>query len=852
MTDSTNRASTQEAIQILSADWGQSSTRHLGTLNASYKGVQLALPLVLVDVQAKVCDRVSSVSVRQVFANPYSEFLEAVYIFPLSPGAAVHSVNMKIDQRRVKAQMKERGQARADYAAGVQAGHQAALMEQERDDVFTITVGNVPPGKEVEIEIVYNERLSYFDSGRTEIRLPLVVAPRYIPGHDLGRESTGLGVALDTNRVPDASRISPPRLAPGVDPDIKLSLSVEIVDLSETAEISDLSCSQHATKLKLAAGGIKVSLARQDEALNRDFVLQWRISGEHMRSSLLTYKDEDGQNYGMLSLFPPAPKGFVGVGRDVVFVLDRSGSMEGIKMTSAVRACSILLNSLGPRDRFNVVAFSYVNEWMLSSDGAADPFLFADETGLFKGEEFLRKINAVGGTELGAALEESLNVLSRRRNRDRLPLLVVLTDGEVGQESEVLKVVQRTIGDTRLFAVGIDTAANEGVLRRLANLGGGTSACVQPGTSLEEALSAIAREIGEPLITRVEVLDNEAKVERSSLAPSTIPDLFAGRASMAFFKLDGKGKVQVTGTSADGSRYEQKLKAVAVDMPAIAQLWAKARISDLEDSYRIAGSDRERIKQEIISLALRHSVLTRFTAFVAVDESQVVNAKGHQMTVVQPVSMPQDWSEDSWSMPQSGCFKWASAEVAESEFSGAYDAGTKNDSWGAPQSPPPAPSSREQSPLASPGRMRAKRTEFFDQVAQEPTRFLQRKSGDNVQLKSIRVHLEAFLAAFEQAFQQVKSGHYPAQALLEGVRRTLVQALAPSSIGMELPHLQRFLRSTALELIASLGSGQSVSELSPFWTKHWQSFELAKKEAKGVFDQAAGTSAEKPFWGESI
>src|SRR2546429_3476922 len=591
------------------------ATRLLGSLSA--KGQPL--PLQRVDLRARVIDRVAEVTVEQKFGNPFSDPIEAVYVFPLAGGSAVSRFEMQIGQRVVRGRIEERAQARREYAEALDQGKRAALLEQERDDVFTVQVGNVMPGDEVNVRLTYSERLPFFEDGRTELRLPLVVAPRYVAGEELPRAQAGHGVVRDTASVPDASRISPPRLAKGFDPKVSLAMEVDLF-----GGFSDLACSQHAVRTSSGPESAKVSLSREREPLDRDFVLRWRLAGEQVKSQVLVHG-----GFALLSVLPPARDGFLGAARDVVFVVDRSGSMQGPKMASASRACALLLRTLGPRDRFAVLAFDEVVEWMPGG------FQQADEGAIERGEKWLRRIDARGGTELDSAMAEALQqIRGGAEGGGRVPVVVLLTDGQVGDESSVLKRLQAELGGTRVFAVGVDTAVNDGFLRRLAAIGDGTSTFVEPGARLEEALEAVGREIGTPLVTDLHI-DGEV----TGLAPARIPDLFAGRAAATFFRLGGP-RVKITGRFADGSQFEQELEAREAPLGAIDHLWARARIVDLEDEFRASRSGA--VKKEIVALSIRHTVLTRFTAFVVVDD-EVVNQGGTRRTVVQPVEMPADW-----------------------------------------------------------------------------------------------------------------------------------------------------------------------------------------------------------------
>lgn len=626
--------------------------RGIGVLTVEQASKRVALPLAEVKINAKVADRIAFVTMTEKFRNTYQEHLEAVYIFPLPGGAAVSDFIMQVGNRRIRGKVDERGEARRQYQQAIEDGKRAAIMEKEREDLFTVQVGNIPPGEEITIEISYSERLPFFENGTTEMRLPLVVAPRYIPGTPLDRDAVGDGVEMDTDAVPDASRITPPRLAKGFDAKVSLNLEVELLLKrinGAAVDINDLCCSQHATRTGVNSNSIRVSLARADEALNRDFVLRWSLAGDEVQPTLLIHRDPAGKPYGMLSLVPPKMDRGAMPARDVLFVLDRSGSMGGVKMTSAARACSILLNTLRPHDRFAIQAFDDRTEWLEPNHkaNALDYFLDADEGNIELGDKYLRSIDSRGGTEIHAALLYALKVINARKEKNnRIPVIVFLTDGQIGDESRVLKEIQQNLGDIRAFTIGIDTAVNSGFLRRLAELGRGTATFVVPGAQLETALCEVGREIGAPLVTDITIEDIDAGVDINSIAPSRITDLFVGRATTAFFDVKQSGRIRVKGKLATGGQFVAEVTAEEVSLPAIPQLWAKTRITDLEDQFRLEPARQHDLKLKIIELSKHHSILTRFTAFVVVDEAEIVNKGGDLRKVVQPVEMPADWEMD--------------------------------------------------------------------------------------------------------------------------------------------------------------------------------------------------------------
>lgn len=845
--------------------------RGVGVLELLGPQGRVELPLAGVEISATVSSFVAEVTVRQTFKNPHQEALEAEYVFPLAGGCAVSRFELKVAGRVVVGKVEERGEARRQYQQAIAEGKRAALLEQERSDVFTVKVGNLPPGEQAEVLIAYSERLAFFEDGAAELRLPLVVAPRYMAGAELPRAQAGSGVEADTDQVPDASRLSPPRLAEGFDPQVGLKIAVEL--LREDGEgFDDLSCSQHATRTSAGAGSIKVQLARA-ERLDRDFVLRWRMGGAEVATGLQLFKAKGEEGYALLTLVPPRREGFLGLPRDVVFVLDRSGSMSGAKMASAARACALLLRTLGPRDRYGVLLFDDRVDWQDGTDGGKR-LLAADEAGLEKGEAFLRGVTARGGTELDLAMREALAACARGEEGTRQPIAVLLTDGQIGDESSVLKRLQTSLGGARVFTLGVDSAVNAGFLKRLAASGGGTATFVEPGAALEDALRAVGREIGAPLVTDLELTDVDAGADLATLAPAVLPDLFEGRASSVFFRAKKAGSVKVTGRFADGKKFSAKVKAQALAQPALAQLWARAQVVELEDRYRLAaaglparpGDTEEALKAEIVALACAHTLLTRFTAFVAVDQ-EVVNKGGQGRKVVQPVEMPAQWEREQSAM--------ASAPVANMLFAppppggpppafAAFDAKAMSSTGAGAPLPPPSPvmpsPSRARGPMrkSEAGGMAARLKRAVGGMLGGGGHATDKESREEeaapkvsaAETKALREALAELTRALDALQAALAAGQVPAAGPLEQARTKLLQALSTSPVGQQVPALQRFLRSGCAELLAALKAKAGAKALTTLLARHRKAFDAARPELEAALGGAAAGGKEP--WESSI
>jgi Ca-activated chloride channel family protein len=608
----------------------------LGALRTERGG----LPLERIDIRVDITGLTSQVEVTQDFVNTFDVPLEASYVFPLPDRAAVTGMRMTANGRVVAAALAEREAARAAYDRAVTSGRRASIAEEERPDVFTMRVGNISPGEKVSVAITLVNPLAYAD-GEATFRLPLVVAPRHIPGEPLDDFPVGDGYADDTDAVPDASRITPPVLLPGFPHPIALTVDIGIDPAGLT--LSDVRSSLPTEP----SGGGRIRVLPGQRA-DRDLVLRLRYAVDDFTDTLLLVPDTDGdEGTYQLTVLPPESTSIFQPPRprDLVLLLDHSASMSGWKMTAARRAAARIIDTLTGVDRFAVLSF---NDRIQRPSGLPDGLAEATDRNRFRAVEHLAGVESDGGGELFAPLREGLALLRDSDGRDAVVVLV--TDGQVGNEDQLLRGLAADLRGVRVLAIGMDQAVNAGFLTRLAAAGGGRCELVESEDRLDEVMEAIHRRVAPPRAYSLALRAEGLATIDDTMTPARLPDAVPGVPLVVSGRYRGtaEGSIVLRGSDGGGGHWSVVVAGRRREAPAVTAAWVRAHLRDLEDRYAAAAgtSSAPQLAKRIVDTSLRFGVLCRFTAYASLD-GPVVAIGGLPHRVMQPVEAPAGWDPAS-------------------------------------------------------------------------------------------------------------------------------------------------------------------------------------------------------------
>jgi Ca-activated chloride channel family protein len=592
------------------------------------------------DVQTVISGPVASVNVTQTWSNPNAFPVDGLYIFPLPENAAVNGMSLQIGDRFIQGRMHRREEAQAIYQEARRQGRVAGLLDQERDNVFVQQVANIMPGASIAVTLTFDHAVSCEDNGCSYV-FPTVVGPRFVPAHQ-----------------GDPGRIDPPIVDEGASTGQNLSISVELD--GGGVVIADLQSPSHRIQVtRLDDARARVNLTG-DTRLNRDYELRWNTGGTAPQLGLLAWRDPDSLhrddpwldessrgesstpsithhaadgNFTLILQPPTIPALAQAAPRELVFVLDCSGSMSGVPITAAKNVVRQALGSLRPRDTFQIIRFSE----QASGLGAAP--LTPSAANLQRARLYLDGLQGQGGTQMVEGIRAALG---RPADPERLRIVAFLTDGYIGNETEILAEVSRLLGSARMFSFGIGSSVNRYLLEGLAEEGRGAAAFMGPRESPDEMVARFVRRIETPVLTDIRI--SFEGLEVADLEPGRIPDLFAGQSLLIHgrYTRPQSGVVIVEGNR-NGRREILSRVAVLPEVAhvhaALGRLWARARIHRLQREMH--SGQRPDLIEAITRLGLGYRLMTPWTSLVAVDSS-VSNPYGPATQLTVPVEMPED------------------------------------------------------------------------------------------------------------------------------------------------------------------------------------------------------------------
>lgn len=554
-----------------------------------------------VQLQARVHFRISGliahVQLEQEFRNDSGDWVEAEYLFPLPEDAAVNRLELVVGERVIIGEIKEKQAAREIYQQAKASGRKAGLVEQRRPNLFSNKIANIAPAEIIKVKLQYVQRIHY-DDGEFSLRFPMTVTPRYKGGSDVWQFQ---------NPTP-ASKAQP------IQP---IAISAE---LDMGLPLESIVAPYHQVALTRQRQIYQLALAEGQVPMDRDFVLQWRPQAGSEPQAALFHESVAGEDYALLMVLPPRSSAKqAALPRELVFVIDTSGSMGGSSITQARASLAFALEQLRAGDSFNVIEFSNRARQLFSSS------LPLNAHNLARAREFVRHLDAGGGTEMLPALQLAL---PDRVESELLRQVVFITDGAVGNEVELFREIERRLGDSRLFTVGIGSAPNSWFMRKAAQLGGGRFTFIGDVMDVQEKMQELFTHLSQTLLTDFRI-DWPTAVETY---PARIPDLYPGEpivvAARARADTDGQpllvGEVQVHGRST-AEPWQRTLTVPSQNHTGVASIWARQKIGALLDE-KFLGRDAGSVRDAVLPVALKHQLLSPYTSFVAV-EQQVSRAE---------------------------------------------------------------------------------------------------------------------------------------------------------------------------------------------------------------------------------
>lgn len=585
-------------------------TMQTGSLLMRMQQGYVTATLLNTDVNIAVNGLVARVSVMQEFKNDGNEWVEGVYVFPLPDKAAVDHMRLYIGDRYIEGEIQEKEQARKAYEKAKQSGKKTSLVEQQRANLFTTSVANIAPGETIIVEIEYLEDVR-FDDGAFSLRFPMTLTPRFIPGQALP-DKIGSGWSSDTDEVSDASQITPPMVSASRAHKVSLQASV-----NAGMPLEIIASRYHPINVAETNGRYAVTLAGSRVPMDHDFEMLWRPVPSSSPRAMTFTETVHGEPHYLLMVVPPdtGDSSAARMPREMIFIVDTSGSMHGVSIEQAKRALQRALDGLQPEDRFNVIEFNSRTNPLFATS------VPADVAAVSNAKDFVRQLRANGGTNMRPALQHALQSVP---SESHLRQIIFITDGAVGNEEGLYELIDTGLGKARLFTVGIGSAPNSWFMRKAAEVGRGTFTIISSLHEVGEKMDHLFRKLEQPQVTNIAVQWPSGVIVDAY--PAVVPDLYLGEPISVRAKISGAFRsadsIRIVGDSVSGAWTRDLALHASEESPGVAALWARARIASLLDLER-RGASAEETRAAIVDTALKHHLVSKHTSLVAIDKTPV-------------------------------------------------------------------------------------------------------------------------------------------------------------------------------------------------------------------------------------
>ncbi|MEP3346349.1 MAG: VIT and VWA domain-containing protein [Litoreibacter sp.] len=626
--------------------WATEPDDVAGRVVATVAGSTYELPMLDSKVSVTIEGDMATVEVTQSFLNEAHLPVEAEYLFPLNQLAAVYSMDMRIGDEVIQAKIREKAVAEAEFEKAAEEGKSAALLTQHRPNMFTQRIANLMPGLPIDVTLRYVQMVPKID-GQHELVIPLIVGPRYEGAAVQVDEPLEAEEDLVSNSWTVSDVPAYPKVA-GIELPDSFTAERVSLDLKMTSgvTVSGLGSETHQLAVTEGDEGLTATFAKGKVHDNRDLVIRFSLGGDTLEAASLSHKDERGGFVSMMIEPPALPDDASITPRELVFVLDTSGSMSGQPMDASKNFMDAALKGLRPDDYFRIIPFA--NTTQKFANGSTQ----ATARNIRRGRKYVDNLSTGGGTEINRAINTAFGT-SQPDNTMRI--VVFLSDGYIGDEARVLRTIREQIGEARIYAFGVGRSVNRYLLDAMADEGRGYSRYVGLDEEADEVAEVLAADLKSPLLTDISIDWGDLEVQ--DVTPARIPDLFAGNSLRIYARHNGTGDAEVT-LKGLVNGHEAKMPVTLnltnnAEQAALPLIWARNRIAGLTRQIAV-GERPDEADREITKLGLEFSLQTQNTSFVAVSEHPV-NTSGQQATVTSvPLPMVSGVSKEAYAQPFAG------------------------------------------------------------------------------------------------------------------------------------------------------------------------------------------------------